>query len=293
MGAGIFDFPKPVELLSEVVRIGSMEDSLIMDFFSGSGTLAEAVYFVNSEDGGSRKYISVQLPEQLAEKSAARKAGYTNLCEIGKERIRRAGERIKSELEQKANSLSREIDRMLHAKPSTTAQMLLKDQLKEIAENIYKEQILPKQKELDEVERQLETLDIGFRVLCLDSSNMEDVFYTPDKFDAANLFTMTDNVKADRSEEDLLFQVMLELDVPLSATIKCEQIAGKKVFLVADGHLIATFDREVNETTVTEIAKQKPNFFVMRDASAANDNVLDNFEQIFKHYSPDTICKIL
>ena len=138
-----------------------------------------------------------------------------------------------------------------------------------------------------------ENLDIGFRVLRLDSSNMEDVYYTPDKFDEANLFNMADNVKADRSEEDLLFQVMLELDVPLSADIKREQIAGKNVFVVADGHLIATFDREVNETTVTEIAKQKPNFFVMRDASAANDNVLDNFEQIFKHYSPDTICKIL
>lgn len=236
-----FDYSKPFALISHLIDLlPKGQDDIVLDFFSGSATTAHAVMQLNAEDGGNRKFIMVQLPEVTDEKSEARKAGYANICEIGKERIRRAGKKIKSE-----------------------AGLLAKD------------------------------LDIGFRVLRLDSSNMEDVYYTPDKFDAANLFTMTDNVKADRSDEDLLFQVMLELDVPLSATIKCEQISGKKVFIVADGHLIATFDREVNETTVTEIAKQKPNFFVMRDASAANDNVLDNFEQIFKHYSPDTICKIL
>lgn len=236
----IFPKPKPIGTLKRCVILSSKNDNdIILDFFSGSATTAHAVMQLNAEDGGNRKFIMVQLPELTDAKSEARKAGYANICEIGKERIRRAGNKIKAE----------------H----------------------------PEAKDLD----------IGFRVLRLDSSNMEDVYYTPDKFEAANLFTMTDNVKADRSEEDLLFQVMLELDVPLSATIKCEQIAGKKVFVVADGHLIATFDREVNETTVTEIAKQKPNFFVMRDASAANDNVLDNFEQIFRHYSPDTICKIL
>ena len=238
--SGVMDFPKPLRLMKRVIQIASDKDSIVLDFFSGSATTAHAVMQLNAEDGGNRKFIMVQLPEATDEKSEARKAGYANICEIGKERIRRAGKKIKAEAG------------------------LMGD-----------------------------NLDIGFRVLRLDSSNMEDVYYTPDKFEAANLFSMTDNVKSDRSEEDLLFQVMLELDVPLSATIKCEQIAGKKVFVVADGHLIATFDREVNETTVTEIAKQKPNFFVMRDASAANDNVLDNFEQIFKHYSPDTICKIL
>lgn len=240
MKTKVFDFPKPVKLIKRVLEHASDKDSIVLDFFSGSATTAHAVMQLNTEDGGNRKFIMVQVPETIPIESEACKAGYTNICEIGKERIRRAGKRIKSE-----------------------AGLLAKD------------------------------LDIGFRVLRLDSSNMEDVYYTPDKFDAANLFTMADNVKADRSEEDLLFQVMLELDVPLSADIKREQIAGKNVFVVADGHLIATFDREVNETTVTEIAKQKPNFFVMRDASAANDNVLDNFEQIFKHYSPDTICKIL
>jgi adenine-specific DNA-methyltransferase len=288
-----FDFPKPTELIKRCLQLSSINDDIVLDFFSGSATTAHAVMQLNAEDCGNRKFIMVQLPEVTDEKSEARKAGYANICEIGKERIRRAGKKILKELELKRDALSKEIDRMLHARPSATAQLLLKEGLEEIAGNIYKEQIMPKQKELKKVEEQLARLDIGFRVLRLDSSNMEDVYYTPDKFDAANLFTMADNVKADRSEEDLLFQVMLELDVPLSADIKCEQIAGKKVFVVADGHLIATFDREVNESTVTEIAKQKPNFFVMRDASAANDNVLDNFEQIFRHYSPDTICKIL
>lgn len=237
-GKAVFETPKPFELIMSLLRISSKE-GIVIDFFSGASSTAHAVMQLNAEDSGNRKFIMVQLPEVTDEKSEARKAGYANICEIGKERIRRAGKKIKAE----------------H----------------------------PKAKDLDS----------GFRVLRLDSSNMEDVFYTPDKFDPTAIQGLVDNVKSDRSEEDLLFQVLLELDVPLSATIKCEQIAGKNVFVVADGHLIATFDREVNETTVTEIAKQKPNFFVMRDASAANDNVLDNFEQIFKHYSPDTICKIL
>lgn len=235
-----FDYSKPFALISHLIDLlPKGQNDIVLDFFSGSATTAHAVMQLNAEDSGNRKFIMVQLPEVTEEKSEARKAGYANICEIGKERIRRAGKKIKSE----------------H----------------------------PEAKDLD----------IGFRVLRLDSSNMEDVYYTPDKFDEANLFNMVDNVKTDRNEEDLLFQVMLELDVPLSASIKQEQFASKNVFVVADGHLIATFDREVNETTVTEIAKQKPNFFVMRDASAANDNVLDNFKQIFKHYSPDTICKIL
>ena len=234
-----FDFPKPVELIKRCLLLSTISDDIVLDFFSGSATTAHAVMQLNAEDGGNRRFIMVQLPELTDAKSEARKAGYANICEIGKERIRRAGKKIKAE----------------H----------------------------PEAKDLD----------IGFRVLRLDSSNMEDVYYTPDKFDEANLFNMVDNVKTDRNEEDLLFQVMLELDVPLSASIKQEQFAGKNVFVVADGHLIATFDKDVNESTVTEIAKRKPNFFVMRDASAANDNVLDNFEQIFRHYSPDTICKIL
>jgi len=236
----VFDFPKPIGVLQKCISIGSDTESIILDFFSGSATTAHAVLKHNSETRGNRKFIMIQIPESTDKISEAFKAGFTNICEIGKERIRRAGKKIKAD-----------------------AGLMGQD------------------------------LDIGFRVLRLDSSNMEDVYYTPDQFDPNAIQGLMDNVKADRSEEDLLFQVMLELDIPLSASIQQEQIAGKRVFNVADGHLIATFDRDINETTVTEVARRKPNFFVMRDASAANDNVLDNFDQIFHHYSPDTICKIL
>ena len=253
----VFDYPKPSSLIQRLIKYGFVKtDDIVLDFFSGSGTTAQALMQYEVEKPFRAKFILVQIAEDLdwMLKNASSDAKKTiqnaiallskigkphTICEIGKERIRRAGKKIKAE----------------H----------------------------PEAKDLD----------IGFRVLRLDSSNMEDVYYTPDKFDEANLFNMVDNVKTDRNEEDLLFQVMLELDVPLSASIKQEQFAGKNVFVVADGHLIATFDKDVNESTVTEIAKRKPNFFVMRDASAANDNVLDNFEQIFRHYSPDTICKIL
>lgn len=236
----IFSFPKPSSLISFFCKICNDKEALILDFFSGSATTAHAVMKLNAEDGGKRKFIMVQLPEVTEEKSEARKAGYENICEIGKERIRRAGKKIK-----------------------------------------------------EEVGLQGQDLDTGFRVLKLDSSNMEDVFYTPEDFDAKNIFTTVDNVKPDRTPLDLLFQVMPELNIELSAKIEEKSINGKQVLFVDDTYLIATFDTDVNESTVTDIAKMKPQYFVMRDASAANDNVLDNFEQIFRHYSPETIRKIL
>jgi adenine-specific DNA-methyltransferase len=237
---GLFDNPKPTRLISSLINLASKDDSIILDFFSGSATTAHAVMKLNAEDGGHRKFIMVQLPEVTDEKSEARKAGYNTICEIGKERIRRAGRKIK-----------------------------------------------------EEAGLQGQDLDIGFRVLKLAESNMEDVFYTPDKFEARDLFTMADNVKQDRTAEDLLFQVMLELGVELSSPIEKKSINGVEVFNVKDGFLIATFDKNVNESTITEIAKSEPVYFVMRDASAANDNVLDNFDQLFRHYSPDTIRRIL
>ncbi len=145
----------------------------------------------------------------------------------------------------------------------------------------------------EETGLQGQDLDIGFRVLKLDSSNMEDVYYTPEDFDANNIFSSVDNVKPDRTPLDLLFQVMPELNIELSAKIEEKEVNGKKVFFVDDTYLIATFDMDVDESTITEIAKMKPQYFVMRDASAANDNVLDNFEQIFRHYSPNTIRRVL
>lgn len=236
----IFSFPKPSSLIKFLLEIVNSKDSLVLDFFSGSATTAHAVMQLNAEDGGNRKFIMVQLPEKTDEKSEAYKAGYKNICEIGKERIRRAGKKIKEE-------------------------------------NKGKEGI--------------NHLDIGFRVLKLDSSNMEDVYYTPQEFDVHSLFN--ENVKADRTGEDLLFQMMLDLGIELSAKIEIRQIAGKTVYLVDDNYLIACFDRDVTETTITEIAKLHPVYFVMRDASAANDNVIDNFDQLFEAYSKDTVRKIL
>lgn len=235
-----FDYPKGVSFLKYFVSIGSETDSIILDFFSGSATTAHAVMQLNAEDGGTRKFIMVQLPEKTDPKSEAYKAGYKNICEIGKERIRRAGRKIKDENKDKEG---------------------------------------------------IEKLDTGFRVLKLDTSNMEDVYYTPQEFTPQLLFA--ENVKADRTGEDLLFQVMLDLGIELSAKIETRQIAGKTVHIVDDNYLVACFDRDVTEAAIKEIAELHPVYFVMRDASAANDNVIDNFEQIFRHYSPDTNCKIL
>ena len=234
----LFDNPKPIALISDFIKIGTNNESIILDFFSGSATTAHAVMKLNAEDGGNRKFIMVQLPEKTDEKSEAYKAGYKNICEIGKERIRRAGKKVK-----------------------------------------------------EEVGSSVQNLDTGFRVLKLDTSNMEDVYYTPQEFELQSLFN--ENVKADRTNEDLLFQVMLDLGIELSAKIESKQIAGKNVHFVDDNYLVACFDRDVNESTITEIAKLQPIYFVMRDASASNDNVIDNFEQIFKHYSPDTNCRII
>jgi len=238
-GKSTFDTPKPVHLLTRFIEIANKESEFyILDFFSGSATTAHAVMQLNAEDGGNRKFIMVQLPEATDEKSEAYKAGYKNICEIGKERIRRAGKKIKKE------------------SPLTT-----------------------------------QDLDTGFRVLKLDSSNMQDVYYTPSEFNEQKLFD--DNIKPDRTDEDLLFQTMIELGIELSAKIEKRSIAGKTVWSVSDGYLMACFDEEVNETTITEIARQQPYYFVMRDSSLANDQVADNFEQIWEEYSKDTVRRII
>lgn len=235
-----FDYNKPIALVYNLIKSNFTANQYILDFFSGSATTAHAVMKLNAEDGGKRKFIMVQLPEVTEDKSEARNAGYENICQIGEERIRRAGKKIKEEAGLNGQDL-----------------------------------------------------DTGFRVLKLDSSNMEDVYYTPEDFNEQNLFNTVDNVKSDRTPLDLLFQVLPENNIELSAKIEEKDVNGKKVFFVDGTYLIATFDTDVNESTVTEIAKMKPQYFVMRDASAANDNVLDNFEQIFRHYSPETVRKIL
>ena len=236
----VFENVKPVDVISYFVNMAADKDAVIIDFFSGSATTAHAVMQLNAEDGGNRKYIMVQLPEETDEKSEAYKAGYKNICEIGKERIRRAGAKIKEE------------------SPMTTTD-----------------------------------LDTGFRVLKLDSTNMKDVYYNPADYEISLFDTLADNIKDDRTPEDLLFQVMLDLGVLLSSKIEESIIGGKKVFNVADGFLYACFDENVSEDVITEIAKKQPYYFVMRDSSMATDSVATNFDQIFATYSPDTERKVL
>lgn len=235
-----FNYPKSVYTIKRVLELGSSKNSLILDFFSGSATTAHAVMQLNAEDGGKRKFIMVQLPEVCAENSEAYKAGYKNICEIGKERIRRAGQKIKEE------------------NPLTT-----------------------------------QDLDIGFRVLKCDSSNMEDVYFTPKEYMDKQQSLFVDNIKKDRSDEDLLFDAMLKLDTPLSSKIEKISIAGKTVYNVAQGHLMACFDKNVTDEVITAIAKEMPSYFVMRDSSQADDSVAINFEQIFNTYSPQTVRRVL
>ncbi|MDE7081202.1 MAG: site-specific DNA-methyltransferase [Muribaculaceae bacterium] len=257
-GKKYFDYPKPVELIKRCLSLYTLGECIILDFFSGSATTAHAVMKLNAEDGGKRKFIMVQLPEMTDEKSEARKAGYANICEIGKERIRRAGQQIIANIRKEEAPFVNNDANLFHQEDSSVFATTKSD--------------LP---------------DVGFRVLKLDSSNMEDVFYTPDKFDPSLLDGMVDNIKADRSGEDLLFQVMLDLGIKLSAKIVRKIIAGKEVFSVDDDYLLACFDNDVNELTIEEMAKLLPTHLVIRDASAANDNVLDNFDQIIGSYSSE------
>lgn len=237
---GYFDGPKPIRLLSRVFQIANLsKNDIILDFFSGSASTAHALIKLNAEDGGNRKFIMVQLPEQTDAKSEAYKAGYKNICEIGKERIRRAGKKIKAE------------------NPNATA------------------------------------LDTGFRVLKLADSNMLDVYYSPAEVVQQDLFAQADNIKSDRTPEDLLFQVMLELGVLLDSKIEVQQVAGKQIYNVADGFLIACFDKGVTDEVITAIAKQHPQYAVLRDSSYADDSTATNFEQLFKTYSPSTTIKTL
>lgn len=246
LGKRYFDFPKPSEFIKTFVDQATDAESIVLDFFSGSATTAHAVMQLNAEENtnkrslrpANRKFIMVQLPESCDEKSEAYKSGYNNICEIGKERIRRAAKKIAEE------------------NPDAK-------------------------------------FDGGFRVLKCDSSNMKNVYYNPAEYELSLFNKLEDNIKEDRTPEDLLFQIMLDLGVLLSSKIEETTIAGKKVFNVEKNYLIACFDDNVTEEVITEIAKQKPYYFVMRDSSMANDSVATNFEQIFATYSPDTVRRVL
>lgn len=232
-----FSYPKPIALIKHLISIACSE-GIVLDFFSGSATTAHAVMHMNATDNGKRKFIMVQLPEEVPVDSEAYKAGYKNICEIGKERIRRAGTAIK--------------------------------------------------KEMGELTC---TVDTGFRVLKLDSSNMQDTFYYPQEYSQASLFD--DNIKLDRSSEDLLFQSMLETGTLLSESIELTTFNDKHIFNVSEGYVLACFDPNLDIATLQHIAKLQPVYFICRDASLSSDAVADNIEQVFKAYSPDTICKVL
>ena len=282
-GVRVFENVKPVDVITYLVNMLSSTGDTILDFFSGSATTAHAVMQLNAEDGGHRKFIMVQLPEKTDEKSEAYKAGYKTICEIGKERIRRAGKKMKENLEQNGIDIQ-----YLHKE-------LKNAPLKNIC-GFNVPAIPARWGSADETEENkaiAESLDIGFRVLKCDTSNMKEVYYNPAEYEASLFSRLEDNIKEDRTPEDLLFQVMLDLGVLLSSKIEETTIAGKKVFNVEDNYLIACFDSNVTEETIKAIAKQKPYYFVMRDSSMANDSVATNFDQIFATYSPDTVRKVL
>ena len=257
MARDIFQNPKSTTILSRLFNFVVEDGDIVMDFFSGSASTAECIMNLNEKKHSNIHYILVQIPESidkvlLTAKDKAKKTAQNaikfldsigkphTICEIGKERIRRAGKKIKED------------------SPLTT-----------------------------------QDLDTGFRVLKLDSSNMEDIYYTPKDISQANLFSLVDNVKSDRTAEDLLFQVMLELGATLDSKIETEVVAGKTIYNVADGYLVACFDKDVTDEVVTTIAKMHPLYAVLRDTSMANDSTATNFEQLFKTYSPDTVTKIL
>lgn len=273
----VFDTAKLTALIIRMLKFCD-KDSIILDFFSGSATTAHAVMQLNAEDGGHRKFIMVQLPEATDEKSEAYKAGYQNICEIGKERIRRAGTKINNE-----NEKLKDVPLI---KDNKDVQLFLS-----IAKNGH--DAIERTKSAFERVDISHSLDTGFRVLKCDTSNMKDVYYNPAEYEVNMFSRLEDNIKEDRTPEDLLFQVMLDLGVLLSSKIEETTIAGKKVFNVEDNYLIACFDSDVSEETIKAIAKQKPYYFVMRDSSMASDSVATNFDQIFATYSPDTVRKVL
>ncbi len=249
----VFTNPKPLRYMNRILHLGSDKDSLILDFFSGSATTAHAVMQLNAEDGGKRKFIMVQLPEQTDEKSEAYKAGYKNICEIGKERIRRAGEKIATPQPPKGGAQSLQFEEVAEKKP----------------------------------------VDIGFRVYRLADSNMQDVYYRPQDYKQETLQLFADNIKPDRTADDLLAQVMLDWGLPLSYKIEQIDIDGKRVFRVAQDSLLACFDKGIDEAFAKVVAKEKPLRVVFRDSGFASDTAKINVQQLLKQLSPETEMKVI
>ena len=252
MDGAAFDTPKPVGLIYRMIQMLCFydDDAIIMDFFSGSATTAQAVFEANAHYGGSRHFILVQLPELIPDTSDAIALGYDNICQVGEERIRRAGAKIKADLEE------------------TNRQLKIGEEPKQV-------------------------LDIGFRVLRIDSSNFEDTYETPDAYTQGKLAFFRDNLKTDRSDLDLLFQVLPAFRIPYSAKIEEIDVCGRRAFDVNGGQLVACFDADVSTECIEAIARKRPLYAVLRDASLADDATAANFEELFKTYSPDTVRRVI
>lgn len=250
-GKGYFDGPKPTRLLERILQIANLEeDSIVVDFFSGSATTAQAVMKANAADGGRRQFIMIQYPEAIEKKAEAYKDGYKTICEIGEDRIRRSGKKIESEIEEQNRRLE------LGRKPA----------------------VVP---------------DLGFRVFKVDSTSFTNVLMPPELTSQASLLDCIDNVKENRTSLDLLFEVLPKFRIPYSAKFEVVRIAGKECFIVEDSQLVACFDQNVGIETIEEIAKMQPLYAVMRDSSMLDDATQANFEELFKTYSSDTICRVI
>ncbi len=273
----IFDFPKSTKLLNNLITIGSDKEALILDFFSGSSSTAHATMQLNAEDGGNRKYIMVQVPERTDEKSEAFKAGYDTICEIGKERIRRAGQSIVNDKWLMVNEKKAALEKLKNDGS------LLKNE----------EKITELEAEIDNLQLTIDNLDTGFRVYKLDSSNMQDVYYTPNQYEQGQLDLLSDNIKPDRNSDDLVAQIMLDWGLPLSLKIEQTKIANKEVFKVADDALLCCFDEGIDEAFAKEIAILKPLRIVFRDKSFKDDTAKENVKQLLKQLSPDSEMKVI
>ena len=290
-GNNAFDTPKPTKLIKKMMCIAANEDSIILDFFSGSATTAHAVMQLNAEDGGHRKFIMVQLPEKCDEASEAYKAGYKNICEIGKERIRRAGEKIKESLREYGYSLRKLKEEGTPYKIASRRENDTSDDPDYISNPeiitgssvIYDE---PSNRTAIQAEM-AEALDVGFRVLKLDDTNMKDVYYAPDDYDQGMLAGLESNIKDDRTDLDLLFGCLIDWGLPLSLPYKSEKIDGCTVHTYNDGDLIACFDANIPESVVKEIAKRRPLRAVFRDSGFASSPEKINVFEIFKLYMPE------
>lgn len=272
-GIGVFDGPKPVRLLSTLLRIANTDaNSVVLDFFSGSATTAHAVMKLNAEDGGHRKFIMVQLPEKCDEASEAYKAGYKNICEIGKERIRRAGDKIKQALLNDGIAI-----RKMTEYKATQGNL----------EGFSYGEWMEAPEVIQAKEKMASSLDVGFRVLKLDDTNMKDVYYAPDDYDQGMLASLESNIKDDRTDLDLLFGCLIDWGLPLSLPYKSEQIDGCTVHTYNDGDLIACFDANIPESVVKEIAQRRPLRAVFRDSGFASSPEKINVFEIFKLYMPE------